>query len=580
MFKNLRAWTEKSIEYLKKNTPKDMYRLVVINNGSRNKIADAIKSKLDEDDVFINYNSSIGISSALNSAIEDHLENSKYFIIMHNDVLVPEMWLERLLEIAELAESNFEEFSAIFPRATYSTEATAIALDEDLVDNFVRNVKMPNQVHASVSDIEDQLTILFGEDGLNKYSEEVYESGPLFSVSQEICNFCTLFSSDVFKRYGGFDDDFIGHGGQYKFFNYKTCCDEIYPIFAKSVFVHHNGNTTTDGLAGSFKDNFQANEKIFEQKKKDLLLEKDKEIKLETAFTLGGASFLFSRNIGIGDIIMSMFAISSMKKMYPKTRVTYMTKPVFAEFVSRFSCVDRVILFPEEERAGGYSYEDAEDLLLDYEDKFDKIINWVEYVESIDSRDIHRVDKFVESLKMEGLKPSFPEYNIDNSEYFSIKRKVPDSDLPRIAVATSGTCKIRSLPEDVYLQIIQKESENKQVIVVHHEKIDIPNYNGNVVNLTGEIELVELFPLFEMCEYIYTPDTGAFHIAGIVNTPCKAFFGSIDPDLRDGQYLSSDRNLIVRKDLPCSPCQDIGCRDIPCMNYSKEELEKIIDTEI
>lgn len=62
--------------------------------------------------------------------------------------------------------------------------------------------------------------------------------------------------------------------------------------------------------------------------------------------------------------------------------------------------------------------------------------------------------------------------------------------------------------------------------------------------------------LLRRCRLLVTNDTGARHIAAAVGTPIVTIFGSTDPEWTTLNYA---RERIVRKAVPCSPCQQPLC---------------------
>ena len=81
------------------------------------------------------------------------------------------------------------------------------------------------------------------------------------------------------------------------------------------------------------------------------------------------------------------------------------------------------------------------------------------------------------------------------------------------------------------------------------------------LSLLGSAELIRRAALF------ITGDTGPMHIAAAVGTPIIALLGPTMP-LKTGPY-STDA-IVLRKQLPCSPCLarkcPLGLDPPPCMN--------------
>lgn len=567
MFKNNRAWTEKCLEYLINNTPKDLYSLILINNGSNEKNSEHIERSFLENSTIIyeKYFDSIGVSSAYNKAYEKYVDGkSDYFIILHNDCLVSKGWLEKLLKhAAKIKEDDF--FSFVFPRTNYATENTPSQLDEDIKDKFVK-IKKNNKFRFTRRDIEENLEDLYGPHGFDKFCDDISKDfNENYKIVEEISSHCLLCDSKGFKDMGKLDVDFVKGFGQFKFINYKFLENDIFPIMALDSYVHHNGNTTTDCSGEDYESNFKKNEKLLKNKIKEYSDKKNDVIRFNTKFQSNDCSVLAVRSMGIGDVIMSLFSLKGLKKKNPLLNITYMSDPNFINFIKCFDCIDKVIPFPEK-----FNLKKDKKFWIkdDYKDKFDYILDWIGYPEFIDTRNVHRVDKFLNSLPIQGIEPIFPEFK--NNYNFDL----PFDNNDFICISPKGTCDIRSIPDDVVNSIIKKESEKNNIVIIG---CNVDKFCGDkVLNLSGKTNVEEMFSIIEKSKYIYTPDTGTFHIAGILNIPTIAFFGSIDPCLRKGFYKNK-MIISYKESLPCTPCNDVGCKDIPCMRYTLEEIGALVD---
>ncbi len=75
--------------------------------------------------------------------------------------------------------------------------------------------------------------------------------------------------------------------------------------------------------------------------------------------------------------------------------------------------------------------------------------------------------------------------------------------------------------------------------------------------------LKQLAEIFRRCSLYIGSDTGPMHIASLVKTPVVGIYGPTDP-IVNAPYEGTP-HIIVRKNLPCSPCRDRGCKDVECM---------------
>ena len=88
------------------------------------------------------------------------------------------------------------------------------------------------------------------------------------------------------------------------------------------------------------------------------------------------------------------------------------------------------------------------------------------------------------------------------------------------------------------------------------EILDRARSRQRIVDLTGRTSLVEAMALIGECDVFVTNDSGLMHVAAALHTPQVAIFGSTD-HIRTGPY--SEQAVVVRKELPCSPCKKPRC---------------------
>ncbi|MDI6764009.1 MAG: lipopolysaccharide heptosyltransferase II, partial [Thermodesulfobacteriota bacterium] len=105
------------------------------------------------------------------------------------------------------------------------------------------------------------------------------------------------------------------------------------------------------------------------------------------------------------------------------------------------------------------------------------------------------------------------------------------------------------------------------------------NLGGGGVDFTGKTRLLQLAALLERCHLLVTNDTGTMHMASAVGTPVVAIFGSTDP-VATGPW--GDGHVVVKKDVPCSPCLKRVCpTDHRCMELiTVDEVEEVVSRKL
>ena len=107
----------------------------------------------------------------------------------------------------------------------------------------------------------------------------------------------------------------------------------------------------------------------------------------------------------------------------------------------------------------------------------------------------------------------------------------------------------------------------------------IESMEGKPVNLAGKTEIRELMGLISQCNLFVTNDSGPMHIASALEIPLIAIFGSTDSNTTSPVGL---QNLIIRKEIECSPCLLRECPiDHRCMSsISVDDVMQAVDDKL
>jgi len=90
-----------------------------------------------------------------------------------------------------------------------------------------------------------------------------------------------------------------------------------------------------------------------------------------------------------------------------------------------------------------------------------------------------------------------------------------------------------------------------------------------LINLAGKTTLREAIYLISQCRLFISNDSGLMHIAGALNIPTIALFGSTNPVTT---APAGNKSIIVRKEVSCSPClKEICPTDFRCMKQISVE---------
>jgi GT2 family glycosyltransferase/2-polyprenyl-3-methyl-5-hydroxy-6-metoxy-1,4-benzoquinol methylase/glycosyltransferase involved in cell wall biosynthesis/Flp pilus assembly protein TadD len=223
-------YTKITIDSIRRHT-KNPYEIIVIDNASSDGTVEYLEAQKDIRAVFNEEN--LGFPAGCNQGME--IAKGDYVVLLNNDVIVSDNWLEDLIECAE----SSSQIGIVGPM---SNRISGYQLETNV------SYKKVSQVH----------------DFAAKYRRK---NRKRLSESPRVAGFCMLIKRDLLDKIGGLDVAFgIGN-----------CEDDDYclrarlagynVVIAGDVFIHHFGSKSfgKDGLE-KYKEFIRANEVIFMEK--------------------------------------------------------------------------------------------------------------------------------------------------------------------------------------------------------------------------------------------------------------------------------------------------------------------------
>jgi ADP-heptose:LPS heptosyltransferase len=197
----------------------------------------------------------------------------------------------------------------------------------------------------------------------------------------------------------------------------------------------------------------------------------------------------------------------------------------------------------------------------------------------------HRIEKNLSLLKELDIEPRFlrPELPVTKGDEEQISKfinKNANPSLP-IIIIHPGTSKFGSfkqwLPRNYSLladMILEKYEANIIFTWGSDEfgaiKEIVKNMKHKAVPACETSSIKQLIQLIKRSSLFIGGDTGPLHIASIMDIPVVGIYGPKDPVIY-GPY--NEKSIVIKKDVPCSPCKKRTCGDPICMaSITPEEV--------
>jgi len=308
----------------------------------------------------------------------------------------------------------------------------------------------------------------------------------------------------------------------------------------------------------------------------------------------------------IGDAVLTLPAVAAIRMSYPHAHIAVLAKPWVADIYRLGSEIDEIIIYEKK-------YDNPVGVLrlarLLKKRKFHLTILLQNAVEAAimavvagiplragyntDGRGMllthsvqcnsaikkeHQIDYYLEMVKSLGLAPAGRQINlekrIDPNTALSVLKKHGLAEKKIIAGiapgATYGPAK-RWFPQrfaavadhlaDYFgctVVILGGKSDDTAASEVQRQA------KNSLINLAGQTDLAEAVYIISQCSLFISNDSGLMHIAGALNIPTIAIFGSTNPATT---RPAGSQSVIIRKEVSCSPCLQETCADdFRCMD--------------
>lgn len=315
----------------------------------------------------------------------------------------------------------------------------------------------------------------------------------------------------------------------------------------------------------------------------------------------------------IGDSVLSLPALESLRKNYPQAEIWVAAKEWVKDIFAALNFVQGVIPLPptDDLKSLPVSVQTIKKLkfdiglllpnsfssaLLFYLAKIPQrwgyssdgrgllLTKWVSPKKQDGS--VHQLSCYLDLISNLGLKTVAPKLSFPLSKKEKVDAKKLllslNMDLRRPLVllhpgASYGPAKRWSVLKFSELAaLLQKRKKASVIISGSNDEAQLAEsiamlMRKKPVSLAGKTSLLRLASLISNADLFITNDSGPMHLANALHVPVVAIFGPTDPALT-GPYQQP--SAVIKKDVPCSPCSYRECPfDHRCMeNIPIEEV--------
>lgn len=313
------------------------------------------------------------------------------------------------------------------------------------------------------------------------------------------------------------------------------------------------------------------------------------------------------RNDGIGDLILTLPAISRIRKLYKNAHIALLVREETKDLLFNNPDIDEIIV----DKGGIFTeakglYKRFDIAFVFYPNLRNSLIAFLSRIPIrvgtgyktcsiffnkriyIHRRDCHEADW---CLRVVGSKDSAktPKIFIRKDALEYAKDLIPyDHSLNLIGIHPACKGSALNLSEEKYARLITKLSERyKTRVIITGSLLDKPmidrivsKANGNLLNLCGMTNLGQLIALISLCSVFIGPSTGPMHIASCLGVKTIALFPPLISQSPKKWHPLGEDYVIFTPDIICNEkrCKKRRCKAYNCMERINEEevLERML----
>jgi len=311
--------------------------------------------------------------------------------------------------------------------------------------------------------------------------------------------------------------------------------------------------------------------------------------------------FLIIRLSSIGDILLTTPFVRALRKKYPDSLISYLTKSEYVELIQHNPNINKVYAFDSKNGISeilNWRYQiksNRYDAIFDlhrsirtllmtrfiggnkigkYNKRYFKRFMLVNFRINLYKNIISISDRYLEVGSGYNLNNDGLGLDLFTNAGSPLKETLKAESQVNLVIAPGAGYYTKRWPSQNYAKLadlLVKEINAKIILVGSKDDIPISEeiksqMNESVTDATGDFTLLDTAAIIKQSDAVLTNDSGLMHIAVSQKKPVLAFFGSTTEEL--GFYPYSDKFKVLEvSDLSCRPCTHIGRDKCPKKHF-------------
>jgi lipopolysaccharide heptosyltransferase II len=298
----------------------------------------------------------------------------------------------------------------------------------------------------------------------------------------------------------------------------------------------------------------------------------------------GKARILIIRLDRLGDLVLTLPVIESLRRYYPEARISILVRPYLAGLAHLIGSIDEVIQYDgfikTAKRLRSEKFSIAIDMLCDYSLRPALLAYLSGAPVRVGFEGGYRELLFTEAVRSGGRPRHMIEINLDLLAALGVPavEKMPRLTLKGIekgperiiAIHPGGYYPSQRWPAEKFAEVGRRVLEAFDVsIVVLGGPDDSASVNEIIARISDRraravsVDLEGFALMLARASLLICNNSGPLHLAAALGVPTVSTMGPTDPVL---WWPKGDNQAVVRKSIKCSPCSLGNCKEHLCMD--------------
>lgn len=288
---------------------------------------------------------------------------------------------------------------------------------------------------------------------------------------------------------------------------------------------------------------------------------------------------LFITLSNIGDIVLTMPALSVLKREFPGASIDALSGPNGGEIFSGHPYVSRFMIYDKFSKTRfkieliNRLKKNRYDLIVDLRNSLLPLLIGSRYrtpvIRFFGRGSAHKRDEHLNRLKGLGLdvRDAPFAFHVNDKDTGYVKALLADGGIKKrfVAISPGAKSRIKRWTKEAFASVCDRligELGLDVAMIGDKQDADIVSeikrlMKNRALDLSDKLTLRQLGALIKLSSLVITNDSAPMHISHAVGMTVLAIFGPTDPR-KYGPRGGED--VIIRKEIDCSPCEAAQCK--------------------